>query len=261
MKIAIVTGAGSGIGSAFAAALSEPKYGLDEIWLIDLNDAGLRDTAESITIHAKLFCMDIAINKEIESLETELRKIRPNIKMLVNSAGFGLIGWFDKLDMQRQLAMIDVNCKGLTAMTYICIPYMERGGKILHMSSGAALMPQPRFAVYAASKSYVLSFSRAVARILKRKGITMCAICAGPVSTNFYRTALDKSQYEKETRGLRMQTPREVVDRALACAEKGKDTCYPSGFMRFAAVLTKIAPLSWLLSLVMDASMKKYGTD
>ena len=58
-----------------------------------------------------------------------------------------------------------------------------------------------------------------------------------------------------------MQTPREVVDRALACAEKGKDTCYPSGFMRFAAVLTKIAPLSWLLSLVMDTSMKKYGTD
>lgn len=129
MKIAVVTGAGSGIGSAFAAALSEPKYGLDEIWLIDLNDAGLRDTAESITIHARLFCMDIAINEEIESLETELRKIRPNIKMLVNSAGFGLIGWFDKLDMQRQLAMIDVNCKGLTAMTYICIPYMEQGGK------------------------------------------------------------------------------------------------------------------------------------
>lgn len=261
MKIAVVTGAGSGIGREFAAALSEPKYGLDEIWLIDLNNAGLRDTADSITIHTRLFCMDITILEEIESLETELRKIRPNIKMLVNSAGFGLIGWFHEMDMKRQLSMIDVNCRGLTAMTYICIPYMEQGGKILHMSSGAALMPQPRFAVYAASKSYVLSFSRAVARILKRKGITMCAICAGPVSTNFYRTALDESQYEKETRGLKMQTPREIVDRALSCAEKGKDTCYPSGFMRFAAVLTKIAPLSWLLSLVMDASMKKYGTD
>lgn len=261
MKIAVITGAGSGIGREFAAALSEPKYDLDEIWLVDLNGAGLRDTARSITIHARLFCMDITINEEIESFETELRKTNPSIKMLVNSAGFGLIGWFDEMDMKRQLSMIDVNCRGLTAMTYICIPYMDQGGKILHMSSGAALMPQPRFAVYAASKSYVLSFSRAVARILKPKGITMCAICAGPVSTNFYRTALGESQYEKETRDLKMQTPREIVDRALACAEKGKDTCYPSGFMRVAAVVTKIVPLSWLLSLVMDASMKKYRTD
>ena len=119
MKIAVVTGAGSGIGREFAAALSEPKYGLDEIWLIDLNNAGLRDTADSITIHTRLFCMDITILEEIESLETELRKIRPNIKMLVNSAGFGLIGWFHEMDMKRQLSMIDVNCRGLTAMTYI----------------------------------------------------------------------------------------------------------------------------------------------
>ena len=146
-------------------------------------------------------------------------------------------------------------------MTYICIPYMNRGSKVINMSSGAALMPQPRFAVYAASKSYVSSFSKAVARTLKHRGITVCEICAGPVATNFYRTAFEESEYERETKRLKMQSPREIADKALICAERGKHICYSSGFMRFAALLTKIVPLSALLSLLMYMSAKKYEID
>jgi len=260
MKAAVITGAASGIGKAFSEYLSKHDPGLEELWLLDLNGEALEAAAAALPKKTRTFVLDLGKEESAAVIREALEQSDPEIDMLVNCAGFGTIGWFSETDMQKQLDMIDVNCKGLTAVTYLCIPYLAQGAKVINMSSGAGLMPQPRFAVYAASKAYVLSFSRAVAAVLKRKDITVCAVCPGPVKTGFYKTAVKEKDYQKETNGLKMQTPEEIVRVALRDAQKGKDVCYPSGFMRFTALLTKIVPISGLVSFVMKESIKKYGT-
>ena len=259
MKIAVITGAGSGIGKAFAERFSCQDYNFDELWLLDLNREALEMTAASLSVKTRLFALDLSKEESLDCIKEVLTQCDPQICILANCAGFGAIGWFSETDMQKQLDMIDMNCKSRTAVTYLCIPYLIRGAKVLNMSSGAGLMPQPRFAVYAATKSYVLSFSRAIGAVLKRKGITVCAICAGPVKTNFYKTAVKEKDYQKETKDLKMQTPEDIIRIALSNAEKGRDVCYPSGFMRFTAFLTKAVPISALLSYVMKESIKRYG--
>ncbi len=259
MKTAVITGAASGIGKAFAERLAAEEYGFEELWLLDLNGKALEDFSDSLHVRTRLFAMDIGKEESLDTIREALERNDPQIGMLVNCAGFGTIGWFSETDMKRQLDMIDVNCKGLTAVTYLCIPYLSRGAVVMNMSSGAGLMPQPRFAVYSASKAFVLSFSRAVAAVLKRKDITVCAICAGPVNTGFYKTAVKEKDYQKETGDLKMQTPEDIVRIALRDAGKGRTVCYPSRFMRFTAFLTKVVPLSALISFVMKESVKKYG--
>lgn len=259
MKAAVITGAASGIGKAFAEHLSAPDYDYEELWLLDLKHEALESFASSLPINTRLFALDLREEESYAGIKEALDQDQPQIGMLVNCAGFGTIGWFSETDMQKQLDMIDVNCKALTALTYLCIPFLTKGAKVLNMSSGAALMPQPRFAVYAATKAYVLSFSRAIGAVLKRKGVRVCAVCAGPVNTNFYKTAVKQKDYQNETKDLKMQTPEDIVRIAMRDAERGKDVCYPSTFMRFTAFLTKIAPISALLSYVMKASIQRYG--
>ena len=105
--------------------------------------------------------------------------------LLVNAAGFGKTGTVEEIakeDKKLQLRMIDLNCRGLTEMTCTCLPWMHKGTRIINLASAAAFCPQAKFAVYAATKSYVLSFSRSLAAELKEKGIFVTAVCPGPVS-------------------------------------------------------------------------------
>ena len=99
--------------------------------------------------------------------------------MLVNAAGFGKVGEVKKIahrEPSAQTAMIDLNCRALTRMTLICLPYLRLGSRVVNLASAAAFCPQPSFAVYAATKSYVLSFSRALGAELKRTGIYVTAV-------------------------------------------------------------------------------------
>ena len=116
--------------------------------------------------------MDITNESHMKRLQTLLANEKPIICMLVNSAGYGIMGNFSTSDMHEELGMIDVNCKALTQMTYMCIPYMRANSRIIQLASSAAFLPQPKFAVYAATKSYVYSFSRALAQELRNKKST-----------------------------------------------------------------------------------------
>ena len=117
-------------------------------------------------------------------IEKELERYSADIRMLVNAAGYGKIGAAEELEMEEQCGMIDLNCRSLTKLTLLCLPYMTKGSRIINIASAAAFAPQPGFAVYAATKSYVYSFSQAIREETKGRGIVVTAVCPGPWTRN-----------------------------------------------------------------------------
>ena len=132
--------------------------------------------------------MDLAEKDACAELAALLKKEKPVIRILVNSAGLGHAGKLETQDVDQILNMIDVNCRALTAVTMTCLPYFRKGSRILQMDSGSAFLPQPGFAAYAASKAYVLSLSRALKEELRSRQISVTAVCPGPVKTDFFAT-------------------------------------------------------------------------
>ena len=190
MNVIIITGASSGMGVEFALQLDDIfRDNIDEIWLIARRKQALLEVAQYMEHTTRILDMDITNTASMERFKDLLVKEKPTIRMLVNGAGYGVMGKFNQLDMDEQLGMVDLNCKALTQFTYLCIPYMCPNSRIIQMASSAAFMPQPNFAVYAASKAYVYSFSRALNRELLTKQIYVTAVCPGPVDTPFFDIA------------------------------------------------------------------------
>lgn len=230
-NIAIITGASSGMGKEFALQISQ-NYNYDQIWLVARREDKLKELAEQINSTknfeiAKVVALDICgkqgaksfgelLAKENETLTAIESKL--NIGLLINNAGFGTYGPFDETSVERQMDMVDLNCTSLTGMCGAALPYLSKGSVIINTASLAAFMPLGNFAVYAASKSYALSFSVALAAELKPKGIKVCALCPGSVSTEFANVA--SGGVRKEVKGG--HDPVKVVKHCLKKAFKGK---------------------------------------
>ena len=217
-RIAIVTGASSGIGAAFARRL-DADGGLDEIWLVARRADRLAALAGELT-HAKGIpvALDLAATDAHERLAARLVDTGAEVVWLINNAGFGLAGAFAKLDLERQLAMIDLNVRSLTALTGAVLPHMPKGAKIIHVASAAAFKPMGGFAVYAATKSYVLAFGRALAGELAPRGITVTTVCPGPVDTEFMAVA---GIPRGASPAIVTATAEDVVDTSLRDARAG----------------------------------------
>ena len=163
-KIALVTGASSGIGRCLARQTAENYPELHEIWVLARRTEELEALqTECPETRFRLLVMDLADKETFTELAGLLGAERPHICLLVNGAGLGHNGPTARLETSGLCDMIDVNCRALIAVTRLCLPYMGRGSRILQLASGSAFLPQPGFAVYAASKSCVLSFSRGAA--------------------------------------------------------------------------------------------------
>ena len=134
--------------------------------------------------------------------------------MLVNAAGAGCTEPFAGTDPERLTGVIGLNCAALTRMTGLCLRYMNRGSRIVNVASAAAFAPQPGAAVYGATKAYVLSLSRALARELEKRCIFVTAVCPGPVETEFFQTA-----------GNRLGRPPETDGLPAACGAPGPEGC------------------------------------
>lgn len=127
MKTAVITGAASGIGKAFSERFSRQDYGFDELWLLDLNQEAMETVAASLSVKTHLFVLDLSKEENFECIKEALTQYSPQIGILANCAGFGTIGWFSETDMPKQLNMIDVNCRGLTEVTYCVSRILSRG--------------------------------------------------------------------------------------------------------------------------------------
>ena len=197
MKIAIVTGASSGMGREFVRQLH--KYiQPDEIWAIARRQAALEALASETTIPVRPVTLDLGDVSSFAAFSALLAREMPEVELLVNAAGFGKFGDMETIPMEDDLNMIDLNCKALVAMTRLCLPYMSRGSHILQLDSLSAFQPVPYITTYGATKAFVLSYTRACNAELKPRGIRMMAMNPAWVKTEFFNHAFqtnNKVQY------------------------------------------------------------------
>lgn len=240
-NVIIITGASSGIGQEFALQLDTAFTNIDEIWLIARRMDRLKEIAKVMTHTTRLIAMDVTDEYAMDDFEMLLENEDVTVRMLINAAGFGLLGAFEDIPLEEQLDMLLVNCEALTKMTYITLPYMCKNSRIIQMASSAAFLPQPDFAVYAATKSYVLSLSRALKAELAYRNIYVTAVCPGPVHTEFFDIA---EQYGSTLaiKKLTMISVEKCVDSALRASYRKKAIAVPGIPMKAFLLATKLLP-------------------
>ena len=250
MNIIIITGASSGMGMEFALQLDNVfETSIDEIWLIARRKEQMLEVASSMEHTTRVLDMDVTGKDDMKRLKKLLAKEKPVIRMLVNCAGYGVMGEFSKLKMQEELGMIDVNCKALTQMTYLCIPFMRKNSRIIQLASSAAFMPQPGFAVYAATKAYVNSLSRALSEELRKKKIYVTSVCPGPVDTPFFNIA-EKDGKILAIKKLTMVKAEQVVERAIKDSFHKKTVSVYSGYIKAFGILAKVFPHKLIITIM-----------
>ena len=186
MKIAIVTGASSGMGREFVLQLSQYVQ-VDEIWAIARREDALKALQTDVPVRPVV--LDLCDSSSFDAFAALLAQEQPDVKLLVNAAGFGKFGAYHRISLQDDCRMIDLNCKALVAMTRLTLPYMHAGSHILQLDSLSAFQPVPYITTYGATKSFVLSYSRAMNRELRAAGIRMMAMNPGWVKTEFFNHA------------------------------------------------------------------------
>lgn len=241
-RIAIITGASSGMGSEFTKELflnsENYKFGkFDEIWILARRSDRLKNLKYDLEKAAENNCskeypeitaieIDLSGTKGVTAFNAILKTTKKvesknggfEIGLLVNNAGFGTYGEFTETPLDKELEMIDTNCSTLTGLCGLAIPFMNEKSTIVNVASLAAFLPLGNFAVYAATKSYVLSFSVALAAELKDKGIHVLAMCPGSVSTEFANVASNGARKEV----LHGYPADKTVKHALKCASNKK---------------------------------------
>lgn len=247
MNIVIITGASSGMGLEFALQLDSLYKNVDEFWLISRRKEQLLEVASNMEHTTRILDMDVTLPKDLSRFRSLLKKEQPVIRMLVNSAGYGIFGEFEALGLREQTGMIDVNCKALTRMTYMCIPYMKKNSRIIQMASSAAFMPQPQFAIYAATKSFVHSFSLALGEELRHKQIYVTSVCPGPVNTPFFDIAY-KDNTVMLLKKITMANPEKVVAQAIRDSYHKKSISIYGPLINGFKALTKMVPSKVLLA-------------
>lgn len=249
-KITIITGANSGMGLEFARQFYEKENvaSQKEYWLIARNLEKLKEAKNQILsstdskkeVLLKEIPMDISGKEGVEKFKSILENEKQNgefeIEILVNNAGFGTYGEFSETPLEKEIDMVDLNCTSLTGLCGLCIPFMKKGSRIINVSSLAAFFPLGNFAVYGATKAFVLSFSIALAAELKDKGIKVLALCPGSVSTNFANVASNGARKEV----LHGKDPVKVVRHCIKLSEKGKKIALWSPRWKFTAFISRL---------------------
>jgi short-subunit dehydrogenase len=186
-RVALITGASAGLGVEFARVLSKRGYAL----VLAARRKERLDLLAAELGNARAVEIDLGREGAAAELVGNVEAAGETIDLLVNNAGFGLHGRFDKADPKRLRQMIDLNCGALTELCREVLPAMieRRSGGILNVASTAAFQPGPGMAVYFATKAFVLSLSEALHEEAKRFGVKVSALCPGPTRTEFGEVA------------------------------------------------------------------------
>lgn len=250
MNIIIITGASSGMGRECAKQLDKIfSDKIDEFWLIARREEKLTELSFSLSHNCRIIPMDLTNSDDLVDLKVLLNSIKPNVKMLINASGFGILGRFDKSSIEEQTGMIRLNCEALVYVTRIVLDYMHKNSRIIQFASSAAFVPQANFDVYAASKSFVLSFSRSLNQELKNRKICVTAVCPGPVKTEFFDIA-EKNGSNLSIKKYFMSDPVDVVWQALYDSYKRKTISVYSAPMKAVHTITKFVPDDVVLNIM-----------
>ncbi len=248
-KVAVITGASSGMGREFAKLIDRELTCIDEIWLIARRRDRLEEVRDEIHKPSLIICSDVSEDSFADYYRKMLKQERAGIKLLINCAGYGIIGSVAETGYDVSVGMVKTNCEGLTTITQLSLPYMLEKSRIINLASSAAFLPQPDFAIYAASKSYVLSFSRALNVELRERNIFVTAVCPGPVATEFFRIAEDghKRAWFKD---YFMADCYSVVKQALEDSMARKELSIYGTAMKILYILSKIIPHRIILKIM-----------
>jgi short-subunit dehydrogenase len=242
---ALVTGASSGIGEAIARKLAERGY---RVGLVARNEEKLRKLAGQIGERAEVFRCDLGDATARDRLYEEVLARGLTVEVLVNNAGFGVYQDFAESDRGRELEQARVNVEAVTDLTHRFLPAMiERGrGAIINTASTAAFQPIPGNAGYAASKAYVLALSEALHEETRKSGVTVTAVCPGPVRSGF-QEASDAHDFAKALPKLMWREPDAVAEAALRGAERGSRLVVPGAPNRISGAVARFSPRPVLL--------------
>ena len=255
MNIAIVTGASSGMGREFVLQLSRYVQ-VDEIWVIARRTAALESLAEEVSVKIRPIALDLLDNSSFETFAALLDAEKPNVKLLVNAAGFGKFGTYHKVSTVDDCRMIDLNCKALVMMTRLTVPYMEKGSHILQLDSLSAFQPVPYITTYAATKAFVLSYSRSLNRELKPQGIRCMAMNPGWVKTEFFNHACQTNDSEVQYFNY-LYEAKDVVATGLKDLYKTKKDYSVHGLpIKFQVLLVKLVPHRFVMSIWLNQQKK-----
>jgi short-subunit dehydrogenase len=247
---ALITGASSGIGMALAREFARRGQG---VTLVARREDRLRELAEELDngVRAEAIACDLADPAERDRLQNEIEANGCAVEVLVNNAGFGGGEEFAATDADLLTNMVAVNVAAVTDLATRFLPGMvERGrGALLNVASTAAFQPMPGSANYAATKAYVLSLSEALHSELKEDGVTVTALCPGPVKTEFTKVAGIEGSEESTPEFLWM-TAEQVAADALRGLESGKRVVVPGVLNRAGAIGGQHAPRALALPLV-----------
>lgn len=248
---ALVTGATGGLGYEFAKLLAKDGYNL---LLVARNGQKLEEVKTELEnahgIQAEIFACDLSRTDGADGVYEYAQSRNIQIDVLINNAGFGDFGEFLERDWEKQRDMVNLNVLALMRLTYLFVPAMkQRGsGKVLNVASIASFQPGPLMSVYYATKAYVLSFSEALAVELKKTGVTVTALCPGPIRTGFEKAAqLSNSGLFKN---LKVASAEKVARYGYKKMKKGKVVAIQGSNNRFLVFTTRLASRSLVRKVV-----------
>ncbi|MBQ2407822.1 MAG: SDR family oxidoreductase [Bacilli bacterium] len=246
---AIITGASSGLGKEFAIQLSKMGY---DLVLVARRKDKLKEIKQQLETNVEIVCLDLSFPTNCVKLFKKYRK--DNINILINNAGFGVFGTFDKTPLDKELEMIDTNIVAVHTLTKLFLQKFKKddAGYIMNVASAAAFQPGPLMASYYASKSYVYNLSAAIWQELKKEksNVKISVLCPGPVNTEFNDVAGVKF-------GVKAQESNDVVKYALNQMFKNKLRIIPGFYMRLLLFLEKFVSYKSLLKITYNIQKSK----
>lgn len=250
-RIAIITGATGGIGREFTRLLVEED--IDEVWTVARNEKKLEEVKKLYGEKVIPLAKDLTHTEEICEIEEKIKGESAEVLYLVNNAGMAKMGSYQEFSIQELENTIDLNCKAPVILSNLCIPYMKKGSHILNISSASAFQPNPYINLYAASKAFERSYSRALNVEVENLGIIVTAVCPSWVDTEM----LIKERNGKKVKFPGIVTAEAVAKQAMKDAKKGKDMSICSFYVKCQHVNVKLMPQKLTMKLWMHG-LKKY---
>ncbi|MEE3420327.1 MAG: SDR family NAD(P)-dependent oxidoreductase [Lachnospiraceae bacterium] len=252
MRIALITGASSGLGMKFAREIDAKEKKIDEIWLVARREDRLKETAEGISKKTRIFPLDLLKRESFDNLENALREADARVGILIVNAGFAKIGNYSKVTRRDSDNMIDLNCRAAVDTTVTCLPFMKAGDRIIEICSTAAFQPLQHINIYAATKTFLYNYSRALRMELLPRKIAVTAVCPYWMKdTEFLPVANDNEANaapDKSISNFNLGVPSDkVAKRALAASRRGAAVSTPGFICTIHRFFGKILPRTFMM--------------